>query len=232
MTSKLDEPISHAPSRRAVTRGAAWSLPVVALAVAAPASAATSGCHVQTGKLDWDLFSNGSNQLGKVLTTTISGVTVTVTVTGEYGTGNGTVTSTATGGQSKVLRLYDRENKSNTSQTVLITFSKQVQNVRFSLLDVDSQTSQPTNPYEDLVVVNTVGWVGSKHANVKGSGTAKDPYRGKTTNSPVDGSSANSNVDLTWSGKLSTVSFTYGQDGKVNGGPFIGLSDIFFDTVC
>ncbi len=46
---------------------------MVALAIAAPASAATSGCHVQTGKLDWDLFSNGSSQLGKVLATTVSG---------------------------------------------------------------------------------------------------------------------------------------------------------------
>ncbi len=131
-----------------------------------------------------------------------------------------------------MLRFYDRENKADTSQTILITFSKQVQNVRFSLLDVDSQTDRPTNAYEDTVVVNTPGWVGAKHSNVKGSGTAKDPYRGKTTNSPVDGSSPNSNVDLTWSGKLSNVSFTYGQDGKVNGGPFIGISDLFFDTVC
>jgi hypothetical protein len=232
MTSNLDEPISHAPSRRAVTRGAAWSVPVVALAVAAPASAATSGCHVLTGKLDWDLFSNGSTQLGKVLTTTVSGVTVTITVTGEYATGNGTVTSTATGGQSKVLRFYDRENRSNTSQTVLITFSKPVQNVQFSVLDVDSQTSSPTNAYEDLVVVNTPGWTGSKHSNVRGSGTAKDPYRGKTTNSPVAGSSNASNVDLGWSGALSAVSFTYAQDGKVGGGPFIGISDIYFQTVC
>ena len=134
---------------------------------------------MQTGKLDRDLFSNGSSQLGKVLTTTVSGVTVTITVTGEYGTGNGTVTSTSTGGQSKALRFYDRENKSGTSQTILITFSKQVQNVRFSLLDVDSQTDRPTNAYEDTVVVNTPGWVGAKHSNVKGSGTAKDPYRGK-----------------------------------------------------
>ena len=218
--------------RRALARGAAWSVPVIALAVAAPASAATSGCHPQLGKLDWDLFAQGSNQLNKVLVTTISGVTVMITVTGDSAANNGVVTSTSTGGQSKVMRFYDQENKTNTSQSILITFSKQVQNVSFSLLDVDSQSGRPTNAYEDLVVVNTPGWSGLKHSNVKGSGTAADPYRGKTTNSPVDGSSSSSNVDLTWPGKLTSVSFTYAQDGKVDGGPFIGISDISFQTIC
>ncbi len=49
---------------------------------------------------------------------------------------------------------------------------------------------------------------------------------------PIDGSSSSSNVDLTWPGKLSSISFTYAQDGKVEGGPFIGISDISFQTTC
>lgn len=236
MTSHVDEkPTTPLVGRRAVARGAAWSLPVVALAVAAPANAATSVCHVTTGKLDWDLFANNSNQLNKVLTTSISGVTVKVTTTGDFMAGNGNVVSTTTGGQSKVMRFYDMENKNNTSQTILITFSQQVQNVSFSLLDVDSARNGGFgggNAYEDLVVVNTPGWVGTKHTNIKGSGTAADPYRAKSTNSPVDGTSSNSNIDLSWAGKLTQVSFKYAQDGSVNGGPFIGISDISFQTVC
>jgi hypothetical protein len=233
MTSHVDEK-STTPlvGRRAVARGAAWSLPVVALAVAAPANAATSVCKSTTGKLDWDVFASNSNQLNKVLTTSISGVTVKVTVTGDYAAGNGNVVSTSTGGLSKVMRFYDMENKNNTSQTILITFSKQVQNVAFSLLDVDSQSGRVENAYEDLVIVNTPGWVGTKHSNVKGSGTTADPYRGRTTDSPVDGSNSNSNVDLSWASKLTQVSFTYAQDGRVNGAPFIGISDISFQTVC
>ena len=54
--------------------------------------------------------------------------------------------------------------------------------------------------YEDLVVVNTAGCTGTKHSNVKGAGTAAAPTARKTTNSPVDGSSADSNVDLAWTG--------------------------------
>jgi hypothetical protein len=218
--------------RRALTRGAVWSVPAVTLAVAAPAAAATSGCTVQLGKLDWDLFTNGTNQLNKVLTTTISGVTVTLTVTGDFAGNNGVVTSTSTGALSKVMRFYDQENKTGTSQTITVTFNKQVQNVSFSLLDVDSQSGRPNNAYEDLVTVLTPGWIGVRHSNVKGSGTAADPYRAKTTSSPADGSSNISNVDLTWASKLTTVSFKYAQDGKVDGGPFIGISDILFQTVC
>jgi len=41
---------------------------------------AVSGCKVLTGAMSWDLFANNSNQLNKVLTTTVNGVTVKVTV--------------------------------------------------------------------------------------------------------------------------------------------------------
>lgn len=218
--------------RRAVTRGAAWSVPVVALAVAAPANAATS-VSCAPGTLSWDNYTSGSNQLGKVLVPTgsnLTGLTVSVTTTGDTtADNNGEVTSTTTGGQSKVLRFYDVNNKRNTSQLVTITFSKPVQNLSFSLLDVDSQDgSFGTNAYEDLVTVVTAGWSGTKHANVIGDGTPAHPYRAKNTDSPVAGGSADSNVDLTFAGPLSSVSFIYGQDGKVNGNPFIGISDLTF----
>src|SRR3954447_22151231 len=120
--------------RRAVTRGAAWSVPVVALAMAAPANAATSVSCV-TGKLDWDKIKDG-NQTDKVLVPVGgNGVTVTVSTTGaDDADNNGDVTSTVTGGLSKVMRFYDVNNKNNTSQQVTITFSKTVRNVSFSLL--------------------------------------------------------------------------------------------------
>jgi hypothetical protein len=238
MTSHVDEkPTPPLIGRRTIARGAAWSVPVVALAVAAPAAAATStGCRARFGKLDWDLFAAGSNQLGKTLVTTLDDVTVRVTVSGDYADGNGTITSTRTGGLSKTMRFYDRENKSNTSQTITITFSKQVQNVSFSVLDVDSARSGgffgSTDDYQDLVVVATPGWSGTKHRNVKGSGTSNDPYRARTKDSPVDGSDDDGNVDLVWPGKVTSVSFKYAQDGSVDGGPFIGISDIAFQTVC
>jgi hypothetical protein len=227
MTTDLDQRPSEPRQvgRRAVTRGAAWSIPVISLAVAAPAMAA-SGCTMTTGTLSWDVFADGTSQTGQTLATTGgTGVTVTVSLSGDSGaTHNGEVTSAVTGGESKVLRLYDLSNKANTQQTVTLTFSKPVQNVSFSLLDIDSNGGR----YADQVIIDTAGWTATKHSNVKGSGTASAPYRAQNSNSPVDGSSADSNLDLSWTGPISSVSFTYKQDGSADGDPFIGISDIAF----
>jgi hypothetical protein len=231
MTTRLDQRPGEPRQvgRRAVTRGAAWSIPVVSLAVAAPAMAA-SGCKMTTGQLSWDVFNDNSNQTGHALATTGgTGVTVTVSLSGDTGAShNGQVTSTRTGGLSKVLRFYDLNNSANTQQVVTLTFSKPIQNLAFSLLDVDSQKMGNQAAYEDLVIINTPGWTATKHSNVIGSGTAAAPYRAKNANSPVDGTTADSNVDLSWTGPISSVSFTYKQDGSVNGDPFIGISDIAF----
>ena len=35
---------------------------------------------------------------------------------------------------------------------------------------------------------------------------------------------------MSWVGPISSVSFTYKQDGSVNGNPFIGISDIAFQS--
>lgn len=229
MTSQDDDQTTpHYIGRRALTRGAAWSVPVVALAVAAPAVAASVKCTA--GVLSWDSFRSGANGLG-TFATTISGLTVTISVSGATGAdNNGKVTSTSTGGQSNVIRFYDEENVSNTSQTVTINFSKPVRNLGLSLLDVDSQLGDHGDrAYEDLVwITSPSSWSATTHSNIKGSGTQASPYRAINTNSPVDGTSPNSNIDLTFVGPLQTVSFVYGQDGSVDGGPFIGMSDLSF----
>lgn len=230
MNTQLDERAPRQVGRRAVARGAAWSIPVVSMAIAAPAMAA-SGCKLTTGLLSWDVFADGSNQTGHALATSGgTGVTVTVSLSGATGAqNNGNVTSTSTGSDSKVIRFYDQNNVANTSQTITLTFNKPVQNLSFSLLDVDSAQQQGRQAgYEDLVVVNTTGFTATKHSNVKGSGTAAAPFRAVSTNSPVAGSNADSNVDLAWTGPISAVSFTYAQDGSVDGTPFIGISDLAF----
>lgn len=233
MTSHVDEKTPpRMVGRRAVARGAAWSVPVVALAVAAPAVAASTSCTM--GTLSWDTFRDGATGLG-TFATTIPGLTVTIGVSGDTtAANNALVTSTTTGGLSKVLRFYDVENKNATSQTVTITFSKSVRNVQFSLLDVDSQITSDRrgnqdNLYQDQVQITAPSsWAGTKHANVVGNGTAASPYKAKNTNSPVDGSSADSNVDLAFVGPLTTVQFKYSQGASVDGGPFIGISDLVF----
>ncbi len=141
MTTRLDQRPGEPRQvgRRAVTRGAAWSIPVVSLAVAAPAMAA-SGCKMTTGQLSWDVFNDNSNQTGHALATTGgTGVTITVSLSGDTGaSGNGESPARRTGGLSRCSASTTRTTRQH-PQIVTLTFSKPIQNLSFSLLDVDSQ---------------------------------------------------------------------------------------------
>ena len=83
-----------------------------------------------------------------------------------------------------MLRFFDLNNVANTQQIVTLTFSKPIQNLSFSFLDIDSQRQGNQEAYEDLVIINTPGWTATKHSNVIGSGTAAAPYRPRTTTAP------------------------------------------------
>lgn len=204
---------------------------MVSLAVAAPAMAA-SGCKMTTGQLNWSSFAAGTNQTGKALATTGgTGVTVTITLSGDTGAaGNGNVVSTTTGGLTPVMRFTSLNNVNNTQQVITLTFNKPVQNLAFSLLDIDSSPGG----YYDQVIIGTAGWTATKHSNVIGAGTAtgngnnNGPYRAPDNDSPVLGSSSDGNLDLSWVGPVSSVSFTYRQNGSMTGSPFIGISNLSF----
>lgn len=204
--------------RRALVRGAAWSVPVVVLAAPAPAFAA-SPCARTT--LSWDTRADGS----KFTSATVGGVLVSLVLSGASSAAdNAEVTSTVTGGMSKVLRFYDLS-VDNTSQTIKFTFSKVVRGLAFTLSDIDK------NSWEDIVVINTAGYTYTRGSALQGTGSAGAPFQAANgQNSGVPGSSPNGNVNLTWAGDVTQVSFTYSQ-GNVNGnatGPFIGVGDLAF----
>lgn len=220
------------PSRRTVVRGAAWSVPVIAVATAAPAFAA-SPCPTVT--LSWASLGNGT----QFSSTTVGGVTVTLTLSGASGAANNrTVSTTQTGAQSSNLRFYST-NVVLSSQTATLSFTRngqavQVANLAFSLLDIDSGS----NSWYDQVVVNTGGF-GYQVVNtsvVSGQGSALDAFRPANNNTSASspGTSSNGNVNLTWTGRLSSVQFTYSQGlaGLTpTGTPFIGISDLSFQPV-
>jgi hypothetical protein len=224
--------------RRALTRGAAWSVPVVTLAMAAPANAATSGCTLTTGQLVWSGFSNKSNQLNKFLATTVAGVTVKVTTAGGTGADdNGIATTDTVGGSKSLLLFHDENNVNNTAQTITITFSKAVRTLSFSLLDIDSSQSTDrhgtkTNDWEDQVVVTgPSGFVATKGSTVVGSGATGDPFKAKTMNTPVTDDSSTGNVALSWAhatDDMTSVTLVYSQNGTQHGSPKMGISDITF----
>jgi hypothetical protein len=241
MTSHVDEK-STTPlvGRRAVARGAAWSLPVVALAVAAPANAATSVCKATTGKLAWTTQSQG-NLLGKVLLTTVPGLTATVTATGDTGAANNGIRSTGPiGGANSLLLMHSQNGKNNTSQTITLKFSAKVQNLQFTLLDIDSSqdvsghghNQSVDDHWQDKVSVLPAPSSQIKGSTVQGSGTAAAPWRAITKNTVVPDNGTTANVTISWSTPLDTVVLVYSQDGTQDGSPKVGISDISFQTVC
>jgi hypothetical protein len=222
--------------RRSLTRGAAWSVPVVALAMAAPANAATSGCKNTTGTLSWKTIKPvGKVQTGKTLATTLGGVTANVTTTGDTGaTDNGINTTGPIGGSGSLILFHSENDNSDTSQTITITFSAQVSNVSLSLLDIDSSQDKTffntTNHWQDLVSVSPAPSTAAKGSTVMGSGTTGSPYRATTKNTTVPDGSATGNVDLTFAGPLKTITVVYSQDGSQDGSPKMGISDISFQA--
>lgn len=137
------------PSRRTVVRGAAWSVPVVAVATAAPAFAA-SPCTAKTALLPvtWSATSTTTSQTG----TTTTGATVSVAAAytraglspGSLGSGNlGAQTASSTRDSFAIVNntpaLLTGDPSTN-FQTVTFTFSEPVFGLTFSIDDIDRGT--------------------------------------------------------------------------------------------
>jgi hypothetical protein len=232
MTPHLDDrEEARLIGRRAVTRGVAWSIPVVSMAVAAPAMA-VSGCTLKTGKLAWTSQSSGE-LLGKTLVTTASGVTATVIATGDTEADqNGVRSSGPIGGASSLLLLHSENHVRNTSQTITLKFSQQVQNLSFTFLDIDSSRSGSSNHWQDKIWVLPTPSGQTKGSTVQGSGTQTSPWRATTTDTPVPDAGTSGNVVVSWAAPLDTVTIVYSQDGSQDGSPKVGISDITFQSVC
>jgi hypothetical protein len=246
MTSHVDEKPTPLIGRRAITRGAAWSVPVVALAVAAPASAATSGggggCTPTSGTLVWrnqTLPRHARNLFGTALQTSLAGVTLTVSASGDTGADdNGIPSRGPIGGATSLLLLHSENYVDNTSQTVTLTFSQPVQNLQLSLLDVDSSATigrhnrVTQSHWQDELSVTPAPSSQSRGSGVQGTGTSASPWRAVNNNNVVSDTQTTGNVALSWAGPLTSVTFTYRQDGDQDGSPKVGISDLSFRTVC
>ncbi|RYB94653.1 hypothetical protein EUA93_10050 [Nocardioides oleivorans] len=232
MSSKatVHEPLR--PSRRAMVRGAAWTVPVVAVAATAPAYAA-SACPTTT--LAWSALGNGN----VFASTTVGAVTVTLTVSGVTNAANNrTISTTATGAQTSNLRFYSGS-ANGSSQTATFAFTRtstglpvDIKNLSFSFLDVDSGGSG----WSDNVVVNTggFGYTIVSPANVVGDGLAPaTAFRAANANTSGNspGTSTTGNVNVSWAGIVNSVSFTYFQSLAATGSPFIGISNMSFQPV-
>ena len=197
------------PTRRTLVRGAAWTVPVIAVAAAAPAFAA-SPCDVQNYRLDWG-NTTGQTVYGKNSTTNVG----TAVVKGSAGGGAlmVTFTSTTTGSVSRAVDNLTVSNDTNIGnlgtgaqglnvahndgitagranrQMIDIQFDRAVTGLSFSITDIDSQRGNNLGTKKDPVYE---GWY--DRVELSGTRTAS------TAGGSVIGAGTNTNENTSASG--------------------------------
>ena len=230
-------------TRRSVARGAAWSVPLVAVSVAAPAFA-VSCAGPQPFRLNWGTTAYTKNVLTNVGTATVptadlSGTPVVVTFTSTTSgtvfrdTDNLTVPAlTNVGGlgageRGMTLSHADPISANrNNRQTVVISFSRAVTGLSFSMTDIDSSR----NDWWDRVEL-TGTRTAALDANLEGTGVFNDPWRYKTDNTNVDNDSSGGNVKVTYAGSVTSIQLDYWST-VASGNQRIFLTDFTFTSSC
>lgn len=217
-------------SRRTIVRGAAWSVPVVAAATAAPAYAA-SPCDAITRTMDW----GNTTQYSRASATNASyvvpdpdgsgpGQALTLTISNTF-LGSNTMlrfqTSTATdnlrtvanvGGSSATSLTLHQSPRRDADKVATWTgttnksvwrfeFSRTVASLSFTLRDIDSSPAD----FLDAVAVVGGGATGAivNTSRVTGTGSLSSPWRSSGTNLPAGDTSTAGNVNVS----LSNVDF-------------------------
>lgn len=221
------------PTRRAVARGAAWSVPVVAAGAAAPYAAA-SPCPPVSYTLDWlddgtrtYARASSSQAFALVLPVGGSGPTARVdfgaTTTGEIElTGlNLEISSTGVGGLSPAERGLVLSQRLLTAagatppgrdarQDLTIAFTDPVSSspltvtdLRFTVTDVDGSTTSPNN-FVDRVELSPAATSLTTGAAVTGTGTSPSPLAPTVDDQPLDDTTSNlGNATVTIAGPVS-----------------------------
>lgn len=223
-------PTSESLNRRGLIKGAAWSVPVMAVAAATPFAVA-SQCLLAT--LNWNNIATGST-VGQQNVGITPALTVTPSIS--YATGttqSGTSGQTVAGPQGGIAGRYYRVEYLNpsatASATVTFTFNRAVRNLSFTLADIDAN-----NFYRDSVRVITPGFTFAltNPTLVVGNGQTGNEFRAvATSNVNIPNSDNRGNVTLSWAGAVSSVSFVYRNVGVVGSGNMaIGVSNLTFQA--
>jgi hypothetical protein len=224
------------PTRRTVTRAAAWSVPVIAVASAAPAFAA-SPCDPRTGqRLDWDgssvAYTRTSNTVAKAVLDPdgpgpVPALTLDVTAgyagnmkSGYENPGTNTphpnfrVSSPVGGLGVSGLSLW-QATTSDTPQgrsdrgTYTFTLSRPVSNLQFTITDIDSQSGDFWDVVQLAPGYSVVSQAGTLSSDNNGIGGAQRFYASGQS-APVDNTSGTGgNLTVRYAGPVSVFSITY-----------------------
>lgn len=181
------------PSRRSVVRGAAWSMPVIAVAATAPAHAASPCMNKSALKaISWSSSWTTTSQVGTApdgtRVTVSAGYTSTLLGPGSLNTQNLTPSNvTATRDAINFVNNSPTSlslNPSGNFQTVNFSFDRDVYGVTFVIEDIDRSAG---NYYDQVYVTGAPEAPAFTPGSlVLGSGTSGDPWRTTTTSGAGD----------------------------------------------
>ena len=213
-------------TRRALVQGAAWTVPVVAVATSAPYFAASpcSAAPTQTMTLSSTTSANGQKGSGTDGTT----ISATSALFGGISVGSFNLrTNDTDAGMGGWLEFEHNPRSDGVSspptpgppveyQTITLTFSQAVMNLKFDLADLDSsglRSPQRYNYWDALAVgggppAHTTSGLGSA---LTGVGSLTNPWRQTTfTNSAASPNDAATNrLTVNFAGPITTFTVTY-----------------------
>ena len=246
------------PTRRILLRSAAWSVPVVSLAAAAPAFAA-SPCALRTNQtLDWD----GANTtyvrnsptsgtatfdpdgLGPVPSLTLQ-VAATYSGLMRAGTEGGSAATALAvkalvGGLGMSGLGLEQATTSKSPQgsaergTYTFSFSRPVTNLKFTLTDIDSLAGDFWDIVQPLAGYTVVSMGAGVATDNGGIGGAQRFFRATGSGLVDNRTGSAGNLELSYAGPISSFSITYWNgatsfDKKVDTSQIVYVSDMTFD---
>lgn len=225
------------PTRRSVTRAAAWSVPVIAAATTAPAYAASctpvtvnathSGLPTRVSNVEWrTTFDHDGNGPLPGNTMTVKASYDTGMVVRDYGPNgtndNFTLQNGVGGLNAYGLVMAQRLSGSSFNTTPFgrytFTFTKPVTGLTFTLTDIDSTTGD----FWDSVWLTPGFTYTGRGSTMTGVGTSGDPFRQANGNTAVNNTTdGNGNVTISYAGTISsfTVNYSNRQTGTMTADP-------------
>lgn len=204
-------------ARRRVAQGAAWVVPVIVVAAAAPMAAASPCSESHT--FSWGSFvpnvpaaPTAPNTGGTIASNSGANI-MTVSTNRTTGMPNNNLrVSTAADagfpGGTPYLEIAMPLGVVGSSQTVTFSFSAPVSNLSFTIGDIDSDGGAVLPWYHEGVYMGTAPTTAVLGAAITGTGTsAATAWHGPLGTSIGAGSSAG-NVTLTYAGPLTTLTLT------------------------
>lgn len=214
-------------SRRTIVKGAAWAVPVIAIAAPVP-SVAASPCTPTTSI---DSLSPGTRPTSVLFPPSSVSAAISWASGGQGGdstpgdTGRVEATSTSPSWNYIEMEMLSKLDAGDYVQLTL-TLSQSVTGFSLLLHDIDSVQGQ----WQDTVVVDTPGYTLQLGSGLQGAGTVADPIKPNTWGDyPI--SSGQGTVRITWPGTVSTVTLRYiaGINGN-SANQHIGLGDMRFSA--